>query len=59
MVIIRYVKFNFGWKKLDLILDLLFDKEFELLISCKVIIDYEIVDLKDLKKRKLIVNVRK
>lgn len=59
MATTRHVKLNSGWKKLDLTPDLLSDKEFESLISCKVITDYELVDPKDSKKRKLSVNVRK
>ncbi|XP_062581240.1 ATP-dependent RNA helicase DDX24-like isoform X2 [Saccostrea cucullata] len=52
MAATRHVKLNSGWKNFEISPDLLSDRAFESLISCKVITDYEIIDPKKRKRIK-------
>ncbi|XP_061167758.1 ATP-dependent RNA helicase DDX24-like [Saccostrea echinata] len=52
MATTRHVKINSGWKNFEISPDLLSDRAFESLISCKVITDYEIIDPKKRKRKK-------
>lgn len=54
----RHVKLKSSWKKFDISPELLSDKEFESLISCKVLTDYEILDSNATKSRKSSQTVR-